>query len=365
MALQLANGLWWPEPMSPSFGNYFLGLALDAATDRIAFIFRCPKAGTLGYVGFRTDTVTVSEALKISFQTVDPATGNPDGTVDQYRVHAGAFSANTWYTTGLITDNGADGGTKRTVARGEYLAVVIEFNAFSSGNLKIAAAYSMFGKFENQFGYITANLTGAYAKQLIGIPVCYLQYDDGSTGYIPALWPFSAGAVVSWNNTSNPAERALRFQVPFKCKVGGAWLDWGNSGALGTFDLVLYGSDGTTVLLTESVDPDIIVGGGGLGFVWFSSEITLDAGTTYYLARKPTSATNTTMNTWTVPAVGALDQISGGQACYAVYRQYQGSGAWTEETTKRPMMGVLVSALDDGAGAGGAGISRGRVQGGM
>jgi len=359
--LQTANGLWWPELMATPAAGAFTAFALDAAADRVSAVFRCPKAGNLGYTGFRTGTVTTSEALKISFQTIDPATGNPDDTPDEYRAHAGAFAANTWYTTGLITSDGADTGTKRTVARGEYVGVTIQFNAFSAGNMQIAAAASQngsTGRAGNIFSYITANLTGAYAKQVTGIPLLYLQYDDDSTAYMPWVWPFSAVTSTLWNNTSDPAERALRFQVPFKCTSGGAWLDLGNSGNTGAANLVLYASDGTTVLLTEALDPDIRVSTYGYGFVWFSSEVTLSPATTYYLALDPTSATNTSYNVWTVPAIGAWDQTSCGQACYSVYRTTQGSGAWTEETTKRPMMGLIITALDDGASTGGGVLGR-------
>lgn len=364
--LQTANGLWWPEPMVPNIGATIFNTSgvLDAAADRISAVFPCPKAGNLGYVGFRTGAVTTSEALKISFQTIDVATGSPDDTVDQYRVHAGAFAANTWYTTGLITDDGTDTGAKRAVARGEYVGVVVQFDAFSAGNLVISritggGGGGTSGLYQNLFAYSTANLTGTYAKSGLNQPDFYIQYDDSSTAYIPMIWPFSAATNTAFKNDSATAERGLRFQVPFAAKVGGFWYAQ-LAATTGDFELRLYGSDGTTILGTCALDQNIRVSTYGYGYCSLPTEITIAAATTYFIGLDPTTTTTTEIDTWTVPAVGAWDQTSCGQGCYSVSRAAQGAGAWTETTTTRPLMGIIITALDDGA-AGGTTGGTGRV----
>jgi hypothetical protein len=366
--LQTANGLWWPEPMVASVGGtVFIGGTLDAAADRISFVFRCPKAGNLGYVGFRTGTVTTSEALKISFQTIDPATGNPDDTVDEYRVFDPApYVANTFYlgtTVGLLTSDGTGTGAKRAVARGEYVGVAIQFNAFSAGNMQIAkiqcpaVSTAGIGRFQNLLAYVTENLTGAYAKSLYYFPDLYIQYDDGSTAYMPAVWPFSAATSTTFKSDSATAEHGLRFQTSFAAKGGGLW-QVQTATTTGEYNLVLYGSNGTTVLGTCTGDKDIRLSTYGYGYCWLPAEVTLSAATTYFIGICPTTTTTTDVSTWTVPAVGAWDQTSCGQACYSVSRAVQGTGAWTETTTTRPLLGVIITALDDGATTGGGGTGR-------
>lgn len=82
MAYQAIQGVYLPEvAMFGAYGSYLL----DADGEKLAFVLPAPKTGNLAQVGFRTMIVTTGDTLKVSFQGVDEATGDPDGTPDQYR----------------------------------------------------------------------------------------------------------------------------------------------------------------------------------------------------------------------------------------------------------------------------------------
>ena len=59
------------------------GYVLNAAGQRVAFIARPPKLGSIRDVIFRLRTVTTPDPMLVSLQGVDPATGLPDGVVGQ------------------------------------------------------------------------------------------------------------------------------------------------------------------------------------------------------------------------------------------------------------------------------------------
>ena len=49
------------------------------ANDKAAYIFQCPKAGTLKGVQFRTSGLSTANNLKVSFPDVSLSDGNPMG----------------------------------------------------------------------------------------------------------------------------------------------------------------------------------------------------------------------------------------------------------------------------------------------
>jgi hypothetical protein len=127
---------------------------------------------------------------------------------------------------------------------------------------------------------------------------------------------------------------------------------------------VLYDSDGTSVLESVSLDANVrIAGTSGLFHTLWDSDVTLLKDTNYRLALKPTSVTNASMFVGEYTAAAVLDSLSGGSECH--YTSRTDAGSWTEDDSMRPLMGVILSYLDDGAstGSGGTGaISRSRLR---
>lgn len=356
MAYQAVQGVYWghvrrsdPEDM-----------AIDADGEKVAFIFQVPKTGTLGKFGFLLDTVTTGDTLKVSFQDVDVTSGEPDGVADQYRTVVVADGDDqAWKLTGLVTSDGTDGGTKRSVTRGDWLAVVIEYNSYVAGNMQIragsASANDTFNNQQHPLLYIAS-----WTKQN-SLPVLALLYDDDSLAFMENVVPASLLSVTSSLSTfSTPDEVGLYFSNPIPCEVNGAWVA---ADIDADAQLLLYDSDGSSVLATGTFDTNIRRGGGvGNALARFSSEVTLAKDTNYRLILKPTTTTSVSIRYWEVDVASYFGQAVGGTAWHWTSRT--DAGSWTEITTRRPYMGLSVSALDDGVGGAGGGlVSRAATRG--
>lgn len=334
------GGLLVPE-LPPPFQSgtpAFVTLAtLADGNDKAAYIFRVPKTGNTKAVGFRIGTLTTPQDLRISFQDVDAATGNPDGTEDQTVVIASAALAVGWNTTGTIT---------RAVTRGDLLAIVIMADS-GVPSLTISvpqlAATSDSVEFPYAGGYTTGWLKYARCGCLA------LQYDDDSYEPLDGFaYPFTAFNTDAYNTGSAADEIGLIFQLPFTAKVDGGWM-WSN--VSGDAQVLLYDSDGTSVLATATLDKDQDATAGRHYFTW-SSAITLSPSTSYRLVLKPTSGTNVSLYNYEVSSAAHFDMCSLGQVAH--YTSRADAGAWTEVTTKRPFMGVRVSSVQTDPGTGGA-----------
>ena len=340
----LGGGFYHPDPAGIPTSN--AALVIDATGEKVAFIFQAPKTGNLWKVRFRTSTVATGDVLKVSFQNVDATTGDPDGTPDQYRLITVANGDdNVWLTTGIVSSDGTDTGSLRAVTRGEWLAIVIEFNSYVAGNIQILS--SGVSLLPNNGGYAD-HYTSSWSKQsTIGCATAL--YDDGSIAYTPTLSPGVNASTSSFASNTTPDEYALKFSLPVPFTVGGAFaavdLD-------GNADLVLYDSDGSSVLASASFDSDQRQGTGVNNMTaLFSSEIALLANTYYYLAVKPTTTTGVTGRYSDVSAAADFDAFPGGQTMY--WSQRTDAGAWADTTTRRPRISLLITKVGNDAGGGG------------
>ena len=357
MALQtIPGGLWIPR-LSQASNNqpaYSNNRVIDASAEKFAFVFRVPKTGTLDKFEFKLGAVTFNAAsvLRCSFQDVSLTDGNPDGTQDQFRDMT-SLSANAWNVPGLITSDGSDTGTKRSVTAGDLLSVVFEFQTFTAADSVVIQTINVSGITSPSGQSYSDLFTASWAKTDANGPVFALKYNDGSYEFIANVIPCSTLNNVTFNNASTPDEQGLIFSLPFPVTVTGVWL---RVNASADFDIVLYDSDGSTALATVSVDSDVwAVAASTNAFLRFSpQDLTKD--TNYRVVVKP-GASNVVVHNFEVASAAIMDAVEGGQNWH--YTQRTDAGAWTETTTKRPWMGLLVSAFDDGVSVGGAGGRRG------
>jgi len=317
-----------------NFGGTSLSTkTLDASTDKLAYVFQIPKSGNVTKIGFRTSTVTVADTLKITLQTVD-SSGNPTGTLygGSALVTQAAPASNTWYEVTL--------GTPAAAIQGDVVAAVIEFNSYVAGNLQITIHAD-----GPKFPFINQNDAAAWAHQSGGI-IMSLGYDDGSYGMNNTL-PITAFTSQAYNSGSTPDERALKFSIPVTCRVCGASINIATA-AGANFDVVLYDTDGTTVLASVSMDGDV-KGGTAMNrmVVYFPTPVTLTAGASYRLSVKPTTANSVTVIEMTVNNAAYLEAIPGGTTCILSTRT--DAGAWSDTTTIRPKQGLIIDQLDDGS----------------
>lgn len=334
----LIGGILLPKPPPPFQVNpAFTTLAtLTASTHKAGYVFRVPKTGNTKAIGFRIGSITTAQDLRISFQDVSATDGNPDGTEDQSVVLAsGSLVANGWNTTGTIT---------RAVTRGDLLAVVIQADS-GTPSLQITVPQYYATGDSIEFPY-AMGFTTAWGTKLGRVGSLSLQYDDNSYAPIDGFaYPYSDLTTIGYNTTSTFDEYGVLFQLPFGGKVNGAWM---LSDIDGDAQVLLYDSDGTTVMATATLDKDQDANG-GRHYVTFPSEVVVLANTSYRLVLKPTTTTTLTLFYFAVNSAALLDMCDLGQLAYLTKRA--DAGAWTDVTTQRPWMGVQLSAIDVGASA--------------
>lgn len=309
-------------------------LTIDAGDEKAAFVFRAPKAGNIDRVAFRTATVTTGATVDVRLETVG-TDGNPTGTLAGTNTNGSKVIANgdddAWIETTLTA--------AAAVTRGQLLALVIVNPSVSPGNLNIAR----FGG--EGFPYALNYTTSWQTKTSSTLPMA-VRYDD--TTY-PRVWgaqPFATLAQTSVTTATTPDEVGNKFTVPFPCKAEGAWVAANVSNTSGDFTVRLY--DGSNNVLA-SATIDMNQQGAELHRVVWDTEVTLAIATTYRLVILPTTtnALNYRHATWpsglasAAPGAGAWEFTSRTDA-----------GAWTDTADKIAMIGLLISALDDGAGGG-------------
>jgi hypothetical protein len=347
MAYQSVGGVYMPAPVSaiPSL----TASTLTAGTHQFAWcgrVWNKDKASKdIRTVGFLPGTVTTgSSTLRLSLQDLDAANqARPDGGVDQNVTFADtAITSDTFYTSGNLS---AD----RTVAFGEKLAVVLDYSSYGSGSIGVQnpALGALLG------GTWSTLFTASWSIQTM-IPSVVLGFSDGtfgSLGYPGRNWPMSALGTVAPGSGSTPDEYALRFTVPFACKVTGGWFTVSPGGAGRNFTISLY--EGTSLLGSEAFDAEQVAAATNRCVeANFGAEITLTPSTVYYLAIKPSTASANTYHYFDVASANHLQAHAGGTEWY--YADRVDSGAWSNITTTRRLYGgLIISALDDGVSTGG------------
>ncbi len=354
MAITTVPAFWYPTFIDPqpagSIGS-LSSILMNAVNDKVAFIVTVPKPGTLDKAEFYMAAVgnNPDNGIRISFQGVDATTGFPDGVQDQYRDITGTVSVG-WQTPGLMTSDGTDGGSKRSVTQGEKVAVVIEFVSFVASDSVspgiITSASSFTGG--QSLMYTADASTGTYVKTTTSQPIVVLKYDD-STYALPTAG-VGYGPVTTFTNTSyasnsTPDEYASTLQFPFGVRVIGAWarMDLNDD-----CDLVLY--SGTSALATTSIDKDITASNvAGLFAGYFASSQTLSANTTYRIAVKPTTTTTSQIYRFTFPSTAIMNAQAPGSNWYESTRT--DAGSWSDTTTNRPVVGLILDGIDASGGA--------------
>jgi hypothetical protein len=326
------------------FGT-FSSTVLDASTEKAALIIQAPKSGTIESVEFiptTGTTVNAASALRVSLQDVSATNGNPDGTQDQYRDLAGSdLSAGTWVSSGIISSNGTDGGTKRSVTKGDILSVVWEYQTFTASDV-VRLGGVLRGSFsKSDYPYGDSQASGTWTKQ-DNLPIVAIKYADGSYVEVAGIWPATGDPTVAYNSGSTPDERALRFKLPAAMRVAGAWFMCDCDGDL---EVVLYDNAGTaqrTIAIDKDIRQETTP---GYRYVLFSSSIELAANTVYRLAIKPTSATSITLTEVTFNSNAIMAACPGGIEMYLSTRT--DGGAWTDDTARRPFIGLIIDGVYD------------------
>lgn len=323
------------------------GILLDAASEKAAHVFKIGQGGTgtIDKVGFLTRGVTTGATVDVRLETVSLTDGFPTGTLLGTNSNGaqviGDGDDDTWFTTALTTGV--------AVNQGDDVAVVIVNPSSSPGNMNINA--TLFD--DSRTTPYCAHFTSSWAMRNTNSNACAaLEYDDGSYVNHPGVFPISAVPdAFTFNSGSNPDERGIIFQLPFPFRVTGVRLH-ATIGA--DCDIVLYDSDGSSVLQTLTIDPDLGNGTGGIKSYPFDSSQDLLADTDYRMVFKP-GASNISIQEFTVDTAAIMDSYPGGQKFH--HTQRVDGGSWTETTTKRSYsLGIMFDGFDDAAGGSASGV---------
>jgi hypothetical protein len=334
--------------------------ALDAADEKIAFVTSVQWLDTslttrqIARIHFRTVTITTNELLKVSLQDLD-ASGDPDGTPDQYRTITPIV--NRGLRTGLITSDGTDTGTLRTVSNGEQIAIVIEFDG-NTGNLLITTVHSSAFNFGNAYpdAFTAAWAKTANTNQAMTVAI---EFADGGFAQTPGLIPFvghtgdsdSPLTPVTFNSGSTPDERGNVWTPDFSGTASALWayVDYDNP-----CDLVLYDSS-SNVLATAACPAAAVRQTTTDGLLVLPiTPVTVTAGSLYRVAIKP-GASNVIVVRWSAFSNAALGAWYGTNY-YSTSRV--NAGSWTDVDTDVMYCGPVMSAISTSTGGGGSTILR-------
>lgn len=350
----------------PITGN---SITLDATGERCGCIQYIKQAGDIAKVIFYNAAITTGDTIKASIQTVG-ADGLPSGTV-----WATATGNKAYGTVAISTgDTGWHTVTFTEVApvvAGDIIAIVFEWDNYVSGNLRFYcnSNVGVIGGGTIGFPYCVSDITASpgtwikhtsYGYGSIGL---VLEYSGGN--YYNNTNAEGVGVTASFalNTGASPDEVGNYFQVPFTMRAYGFFLY-----ADVDYDLTLslLAAD-NTVLANRVLKADYRLGtGNATSYINFDSDpagtVTLQPSTWYRMIITPSSASNCAVWYLTVPSAAAMAVLDGGTLCYATSRV--DGGAWTDLTTRRWAIALLIDQVDIPAGGGGL-ITHPGMSGGM
>ena len=326
---------------------------MNAAAHYRAFSFIVPKNGNLSKFHFRTGTVTTGDTLHISFQDAN-ADGSPDGVADEYRtLVVGSGDDEAWLTTGIMSSDGTDLGTKRAVTEGQRVCVVMRFDSFVAGSMWLQY-FSSSGVASNFL--LSSTDSGSTWAHVAGSGfACAVEYDDGTFAYLDGAYPIKSITTTSVNTTSTPDEYSLRFRLPFPVRALGVVIRAASTDT----EFGLYPDSGaalaTKVPLVAATTLDKRA-------VHFSSAIDLAANTWYRISWKPTTTTNRSIPVYTLNSAAIREAFALGLN-FSLGTRSDG-GSWTDDDTKFILASLLAVGFDDGSGGGGGSCSYGALSNG-
>jgi hypothetical protein len=343
----LGTKILTPDYPSPSSGapTFALSSNLAVAGYKAANIMEVSKAGDISKIRIRTGTLAnASNIYTVSVQTVDLTTGNPSGTLwsaNTQKTGVTGFAANSSYTITL--------DAVATVAAGDLIAIVIEITTFAGNNTMTL------GTSDNGVGdtYIPAvlNFTTIWAR---GSATCGfgVEYSDGSFADGPFMYPLAAINTISLTTSSTPRMIGNKVNIPITSRCVGVWA---YADADADFKVTLFDSNGSTVLGTITTDKDIpaAIGTPGTYLLYFSSAITLNANTNYYLMIEGLGAT---VNVYDYEGFSenARKALPGGTLFSKVTTTTNAptsTSDYTDEVTKQAQIGLILDGFDAGGAA--------------
>lgn len=365
-ALQI--GIGSPVPVwTGDAGATVTTLAMDAQNEKIGTVFQAPAAITVTTLGFRCHAQTgtpAADSYKISLQGVDTS-GLPDGTV-----LGGVSPASNTFTPNctappewvwVTLDN------SYTTSRGETLAFVFERVAATDAGNYVTATQGLNGTTVGQRmikPYSLSHNATSWTKSSTLIPTWGYQSASATYGK-----PFVSYSTVSPFST---AEAGMLFSLDTNwcstAQVVGVRMMGSIGDAARTVWLTLYATPtGTPSILQQtSYDSDATGGTGGtVRYIEIYFDTTnlssLTCGTTYAIGLNTQHASSSGMgfSYWNVGTASDWQAWPGSTKFWYANRTLtdtppsgNDTTAFTETTTARPLMDLIIADFTQPAGGG-------------
>lgn len=327
----------WPKSVAVSPSSS----AIDAAGEYVSTAFEVPKTGSITKLWWRITNMSVAQLLRGSLETPD-ANGYPSGT------NYGGSAAGTLDPTGL--SNHAIGitlGTPASATKGDVVLAKITFDS-TAGNLNVYTNGAT--GVACQFPYLASYLNSTYLRSQ-GPTIFAVEYNDGS---MPSIGCINYDSIASATFKSDDAvnEYGILFTPAGNLRVKGFWLDAFTKFAA-TASVYLYAGTNRAPIASRSM-PTQHYNEANAQYPYellFGSPATLSAGGIYRLALRAESTTASGCNLYemTFAAAAWLEQYEE-QVGICETKWNTGTGAWVDTNTKRPLMGLIIDGIDDGAG---------------
>lgn len=359
----IGQNLFFPSMESVNYAAGFsTTLLIDATGEKMAVSgnFWTPDqlSKTINTAGFLAGTIVSAggSTIRCSLQDHDLTAGTPlrpTGTQDEFRdALLSTVTSNSWFTTGLLTSDGTDVGVKRTVAHGERLSFVVEFDAGGRLGADSMMLRGLTPWLQSPGGSPVPTLfTGSWAAQT-PFPCLLFTCSDGSIATLQGLSPVSnVTGVVSFGSASSPDEHGIEFVAPITMKADGIWGYVSlTSATLSDYELVLY-ENGTQIAVISVDAGDHATTSLRITNKMFSSTQTIVQGRTYIISIRPTTTNTISTLVTFVQSAGHWAVHSGPEGSRQVTRT--DGGAWTASATTRVQMGLSIASIDNTSGSGG------------
>jgi hypothetical protein len=301
----------------------------------------------VSHVGFRVNGVTASPTAEVRIETLD-ASGMPSGTL---------WGTNTNGTTGTLTSNSYNLQAltaSATISKGQAFFVKI---AYASGTSFVLAQMGGWPLYYNSTLPYTVVNTGTPTKSILNVMATIALGSSSTTFYqVLGTMPVTAFTANSFStSTAAGSKRGMRFTMPYRARCIG--LRYWNGGASGDCNVILMDDSGNELSSSSTAyDGDINVTGSNNGslILFFDNTVTLTAGTTYRVVVEPTTTTNVTVGTLTLPSASYRSASPSGTMAH--FTTYTTAGGWVDTATDQIVgIDILIDQIDDGAGSGGGG----------
>ncbi len=325
--------------MTQLFGNggLLLGLpgvatmvtaVLDAAGDKIGARIVCPKDGTIDRLACYCTAVSSPVSTDIRLETI--SAGAPSGTLFATNT-SGSFTpaASTLHVITLTAST--------TVQAGDLIGVVLNAPTAGAGNTQTFNARNTHSGQHDYSHYPRAmqDLSAGSWSDASSHPTIVPVYSDGT--YVNYCIPHASSTNTSFNNTSTPDERGIRWTQVGNSKCVGAILYIRGVAAGCNFNIKLYpttADNAAPIASYTATASQFFISTSALGpthFYWDGIDLT--DGTDYRLTIQPSTANNVLFQDIALPNADIRKATSHGYLTTRTRTADADDGAWTDTTT--------------------------------